>query len=53
MVEGTPPVAIVAPWHPLRLCGTAVKVRQACGLVNYLLTAETVDFGDARSFSTI
>ncbi|MGO8751833.1 MAG: hypothetical protein ACLQNE_38310 [Thermoguttaceae bacterium] len=50
VVEGTPPAAIVAPWHPLRLCGTAVKVRQACGLVNYLLTAETVDFGDARLF---
>ena len=37
VVEGTPPAAIVAPWHPLRLCGTAVKIRQACGLVNYLL----------------
>jgi S-DNA-T family DNA segregation ATPase FtsK/SpoIIIE len=50
VVEGTPPAAIVAPWHPMRLSGTAVKVRQACGLINHLLTAETVDFGDARLF---
>src|SRR5208337_3975414 len=50
VVEGTPPAAIVAPWHPLRLSGTAVKVRQACGLINHLLTAEAVDFGDARLF---
>ena len=50
VVEGTPPAAIVAPWHPLRLLGMAVKARQACGLVHHLLTAETVDFGDARLF---
>lgn len=50
VVEGTPPAAIVAPWHPLRLLGMAVKTRQVCGLINHLLTADTVDFGDARLF---
>ena len=50
VVEGTPPAAIVAPWHPLRLCATAVKARQAYGLISHLLTAETVVFGDARLF---
>jgi len=50
VVEGTPPAAIVAPWHPLRLLGTAVKMRQAVGLIDHLLIAEAVDFGDARLF---
>lgn len=49
-VDGTPPAAIVAPWNPLRLFGMAVKTRQVCGLINHLLTAKTVDFGDPRLF---
>ncbi|MGE3538653.1 MAG: FtsK/SpoIIIE domain-containing protein [Candidatus Tectimicrobiota bacterium] len=50
VVEGSPPAAIVAPWHPLRLLEMAVKARQICGLLHHLLTAPTVNFGDARVF---
>jgi S-DNA-T family DNA segregation ATPase FtsK/SpoIIIE len=49
-VEGGPPAAIVTPWHPLTLLGIVAKARQVCGLIRHLLTARTVDFGDARLF---
>jgi S-DNA-T family DNA segregation ATPase FtsK/SpoIIIE len=49
-VDGGPPAAIVAPWHPLRLLGMAARTRQVCGLIRHLLQAPTVDFGDARLF---
>lgn len=49
-VDGGPPTVIVAPWHPLRLLGMAVRTRQVCGLIRHLMKATTVDFGDARLF---
>jgi S-DNA-T family DNA segregation ATPase FtsK/SpoIIIE len=50
IVEGSPPAAIVTPWHPLRLLEMAVKARQICGLIDHLLRSPTVNFGDARVF---
>ncbi|RWB69732.1 FtsK/SpoIIIE domain-containing protein [Mesorhizobium sp.] len=49
-IAGTAPAAIVAPWHPMRMAATAVKMRALCGLVDHLLKAEEVNFGDQRLF---
>lgn len=50
MVTGAAPSAIVAPWHPLRMAGTAVKMRSITGLIDYLLSDVDVNFGDSRLF---
>lgn len=49
-IAGAAPAAIVAPWHPMRMAATAVKMRALCGLVDHLLKAEEVNFGDQRLF---
>jgi S-DNA-T family DNA segregation ATPase FtsK/SpoIIIE len=49
-VDGGAPAAIVAPWHPLRLLGVVVKARQLAGLINHLVNADSIDFGDAHLF---
>lgn len=49
-ITGGSPSAIVTPWHPMRLAGTAVKMRAFAGLVRHLLLAEQVNFGDSRLF---
>ncbi|NYF33827.1 FtsK/SpoIIIE domain-containing protein [Sphingopyxis sp. JAI108] len=49
-VVGGPPSAIVAPWHPLRLAGSAAKMRSVAGLSAYLLSDVDVNFGDSRLF---
>ncbi len=49
-VTGGAPSAIIAPWHPLRLAGSAVKARSVAGLVAHLLAAEQINFGDSRLF---
>ena len=49
-VDGGTPAAIIAPWHPLRLLGMAVRARQVCGLIRHLMRTASVDFGDARVF---
>ena len=40
-IAGAAPAAIVAPWHPMRMAATAVKVRAVCGLVDHLLLTAT------------
>lgn len=49
-VAGSAPSAIVAPWHPLRLAASAVKMRSVAGLAEYLLSDVEVNFGDSRLF---
>ncbi|WP_026782067.1 FtsK/SpoIIIE domain-containing protein [Pleomorphomonas koreensis] len=49
-IAGAVPSAIVAPWHPMRMAATAVKMRSFCGLVDHLLKAQEVNFGDQRLF---
>ncbi|TIR69113.1 MAG: DNA translocase FtsK, partial [Mesorhizobium sp.] len=49
-IAGAAPAAIVTPWHPMRMTATAVKMRALCGLVDHLLKAEEVNFGDQRLF---
>jgi DNA segregation ATPase FtsK/SpoIIIE, S-DNA-T family len=49
-IAGAAPAAIVAPWHPMRMAATAVKMRAVCGLVDHLLKAEEINFGDQRLF---
>jgi len=46
------PMTIIAPWHPMRMAAKSVKARQVIGLINYILTADHVDFGDQRLFFT-
>ncbi len=50
MVTGAAPSAIIGPWHPMRLAGTAVKTRSLTGLIDYLLSDVEVNFGDSRLF---
>jgi S-DNA-T family DNA segregation ATPase FtsK/SpoIIIE len=49
-VLGGPPSAIIPPWHPLRLAGSAAKMRSVAGLISYLLTDVDVNFGDRHLF---
>jgi DNA segregation ATPase FtsK/SpoIIIE, S-DNA-T family len=49
-VERGDPSVIVPPWHPLRLASIAIKARQVAGLLYHILTAQYVEFGDARLF---
>lgn len=49
-IDGGPPAAILAPWHPLRLLGMAAKTRQLAGLIKHLINENVVCFGDARVF---
>ena len=49
-VEGGPPAAIVAPWHPLRLVAMARKARIVADLIRHVLTADEVRFGDSRLY---
>lgn len=50
MVEGGPPAAIVAPWHPFRLAAMQRKAYHVTGLIHHLLTTDEVFFGDTRLF---
>jgi len=49
-ITGGAPSAIIAPWHPLRMAGSAVKMRSISGLAAYLLSDVEVNFGDSRLF---
>lgn len=49
-IDGGRPAVIVAPWHPLRLAAVAQKARLVACLVQHLLTANEVLFGDTRLF---
>lgn len=51
-IDGGAPAAIVAPWHPLRIAAIVVKARSVAGLLNRILAADEVDFGDPRLFFT-
>lgn len=49
-IEGGAPSAIVAPWHPLRLAASVIKARAVSGLIQHILAAPEVNFGDPRLF---
>jgi DNA segregation ATPase FtsK/SpoIIIE, S-DNA-T family len=44
------PLAVVAPWHPLRLAATTVKTRRVATFMRHVLEATNVDFGDQPLF---
>lgn len=50
VVDGGRVTGIVAPWQPLRLSAIANKAVQIASLVRYLLTTESVFFGDPPLF---
>lgn len=50
LIEGGPPAAVVAPWHPLRLAALQRKASLVTRLIRHLLTTEEVFFGDTRLF---
>lgn len=49
-IIGSTPASIIAPWHPLRLAASSAKMRSVTGLIDHLLSAEDVNFGDSRLF---
>lgn len=49
-VHGGAPAAIVAPWNPLRLQAMASKASRMASLIQHLLTAPNVLFGDAHLY---
>lgn len=49
-VEGGRAMAVVAPWHPLRIAAIVIKAQIVGNFVKYLLTSENVFFGDTRLF---
>lgn len=50
VLGGHRPAAIVTPWNPLRLAATALKAKRIADLIEHLLTAKDIDFGDPRLF---
>jgi S-DNA-T family DNA segregation ATPase FtsK/SpoIIIE len=50
VVDGGRVTGIVTPWQPLRLAALANKAIQVSSLVRYLLTADSVFFGDPPLF---
>jgi S-DNA-T family DNA segregation ATPase FtsK/SpoIIIE len=49
-IEGGAPVAVVAPWHPMRLGAMWRKARLVADLLEHLLSTREVMFGDSRLF---
>jgi S-DNA-T family DNA segregation ATPase FtsK/SpoIIIE len=49
-VDGPSPAAIVPPWHPLRFAAIAAKARYVAGLIQHVLSADEINFGDDRLF---
>lgn len=49
-VHGGAPAAIVAPWNPLRMQAMAAKAQRMRALIERLLTATSVTFGDPALF---
>lgn len=49
-VIGGQPTTIVAPWHPLRIAAMVKKAQIGAEMLKQLLTANEIDFGDARLF---
>jgi DNA segregation ATPase FtsK/SpoIIIE, S-DNA-T family len=49
-VDGGRVTALVAPWHPFRLAAIANKASQVASLVQHLLAADAVVFGDPALF---
>jgi hypothetical protein len=49
-VLGGQPTIIIAPWHPLRLAAMVRKAQMVADQLKGLLTANEIDFGDARLF---
>lgn len=49
-IDGGRAMAVVAPWHPLRIAAMAVKAQLVGNFVKFLLTSESVFFGDTRLF---
>jgi S-DNA-T family DNA segregation ATPase FtsK/SpoIIIE len=50
LIEGGVAATVVTPWHPLRLAAMQVKAMKLVGLVQHLLTAAEVFFGDTRLY---
>ncbi len=49
-VKDSKPLAIIPPWHPMRMAGLAVKMKQLKEVIKYLLLTENFEFGDAKLF---
>jgi S-DNA-T family DNA segregation ATPase FtsK/SpoIIIE len=49
-VNGAVPAALVPPWQPLRMAAIAAKARSVAGLLQHVLSADELNFGDDRLF---
>jgi DNA segregation ATPase FtsK/SpoIIIE, S-DNA-T family len=49
-VLGAAPAAVVAPWNPLRMQAMCCKAQRLTGLIQHLLKAPNVLFGDATLY---
>jgi len=49
-VKDSQPIAIIPPWHPMRMAGLAVKMHQIQKVVEYLVETDNFEFGDAKLF---
>lgn len=49
-VKDSKPLAIIPPWHPMRMAGLAVKMYQLKEVIKYLLNTGNFEFGDSKLF---
>lgn len=49
-VKDSKPLAIIPPWHPMRIAGLAVKMHQLKEVIKYLLHTGNFEFGDSKLF---
>ena len=49
-VDGGAVASIIAPWHPLRMAAMANKALQVAGLIRYLVSADSIFFGDTKLY---
>ncbi|PKU52578.1 FtsK/SpoIIIE domain-containing protein [Lysinibacillus fusiformis] len=49
-VKDTKPLAIIPPWHPMRIAGLSAKMLQLKEVVRYLLNTGNFEFGDTKLF---
>lgn len=49
-IKDNKPLAIIPPWHPMRMAALAVKMQQLKKIVKYMLDMDDFEFGDVKLF---
>lgn len=50
VIAGDNPAMIIPPWHPERMKALAVKTRRVSGFASYLLSSDSILYGDREIF---